>query len=535
MANRLQVSMQQTIVTLVGQGWSHRRISRELGFHRKTIAQHVQKLSRGQEAKCTISPTGSTSPTGSDDPKCTISPTGSVLCEKGVGAGRRSLCHQHVEEICAKLDLGLSAQRIYQDLVDAHGFSGGYDSVKRCCRKLSRQTGLPPRRLETAPGEEMQVDFGTGAPLLLADGRRQRTHVFRMVLGFSRKAYSEAVLRQTTEGFIRALENGFRYFGGVTRTVIIDNLKAAVRKADWFDPELNPKVMAFCRHYNTAILPARPRHPERKGKVEKSIDYVQENALKGRSFPSLQEQNQHLLEWEQRVADTRIHGTTKRQVKAAFEEERTALLALPPMLFACFEEGRRLVHRDAHVEVAKAYYSVPVEYVRREVWVRWDGRVVRIFNQNFEQIAIHSRKLDGQFSTSPGHIPAEKISGVERGAEWMLARASLMGPHCEEWAHAMLAERGIYGLRVLQGLLALAGKHSGLQIDEACRKALGCGAFRLRDLRRLFAQTPEQPDLPFLEEHPLIRQLDQYNDLLLNNGADPFATPNHPQPQEATA
>jgi transposase len=440
----------------------------------------------------------------------------------GAGSGRRSLCERYGEQIEGKLEVGLSAKRIHQDLVAEVGFGGSYDSVKRLCRHLAGARGLPPRRLECEPGEEVQVDFGRGAPLVQGDGRRRYPHLFRIVLSYSRKAYSEVVPRQTTEHFIRALENAFRHFGGVTRTIVTDNLKAAVKKADWFDPELNPKVPAFCEHYGTALLPARPRHPEGKGKVERSVDYAQENALKGRTFTSLQEQNQFLRHWEDTVADTRIHGTTKRQVRAAFEQERPALLPLPLSLFPCFEEGKRTVHRDAHIEVDKAYYSVPVEYLRREVWARWDGRLVRVYNQRFEQIAIHARRPDGKFSTLPEHIPAEKISGIERGTEWMLRRAALMGAHCEEWARAMLANRGIYGLRVLQGLLSLAGKHPARRIDDACRKALACETFRLRDLRRLFALVEEQPELPFLDTHPLIRNLNEYSDLVAGCGADLF-------------
>jgi len=451
--------------------------------------------------------------------------------------GRRSLCEAYLEQIESKLALGLSARRIHQDLVSEVGFGGSYDSVKRLCRSLERSRGLPPRRLECEPGDEVQVDFGRGAPLVQADGRRRFPHLFRIVLSYSRKAYSEVVPRQTTEYFIRALENAFRYFGGVTRTIVPDNLKAAVRKADWFDPELNPKILSFCEHYGTALLPARPRHPEGKGKVERAVDYAQENALRGRAFPTVQEQNTFLLHWEETVADTRIHGTTKRQVRAAFEQERSALLPLPPSLFPCFEEGKRTVHRDAHIEVDKAYYSVPVEYLRHEVWARWDGRVVRIYNQRFAQIAIHARQPDGKFSTLSGHIPAEKISAVERGVEWMLRRAALMGPHCAEWARAMLANRGVYGLRVLQGLLSLAGKHPADMIDGACRKALTCETFRLRDLRRFFALAEEQPELPFLDSHPLIRDLNEYSDLVTGCGGDAFAVApsqswSQPQPQE---
>jgi transposase len=222
MANELKVSMQHTIISLAQQGWSIRRIARELGFHRRTVARHLRKRVHDGDSNCTIPPTGS------EGSKCTIPPTGSegvseagFALARGTGSGRRSLCEPYREQIEAKLDLGLSSRRVHQDLVEERGFAGGYDSVKRFCQRLGRSLGLPPRRLETGPGEELQVDFGTGAPLVSADGHRQRTHLFRMVLGYSRKAYSEAVLRQTTESFIRALENGLRHLGGVTRTVVI--------------------------------------------------------------------------------------------------------------------------------------------------------------------------------------------------------------------------------------------------------------------------------------------------------------------------
>jgi transposase len=166
------------------------------------------------------------------------------------------------------------------------------------------------------------------------------------VLSHSRKAYSEVVWRQSTEDFIRCLENAFWHFGGVPRTLVVDNLKAAVIKADWFDPELNPKIREFCRHYGTAILPTKPRTPRHKGKIEAGVKYVQSNALKGRTFTSLADQNRHLLDWEMQTADTRIHGTIHRQVKKTFEEaERPALLPLPPMRFPSFQKAQGQRHR----------------------------------------------------------------------------------------------------------------------------------------------------------------------------------------------
>ncbi len=270
----------------------------------------------------------------------------------------------------------------------------------------------------------------------------------------SRKAYSEVVYHQTTENYLRCLENAFWHFGGVPATVVIDNLKAAVTQADWYDPELNPKIQTFCEHYGTAILPTRPYTPRHKGKIERGVAYAQDNALKGRTFTSLAEQNRYLQEWEKNVADTRIHGTTHQQVGKVFtERERSALRPLPAGRFPSFSEGRRSVHRDAHVEVGKAYYSVPPEYMGREVWVRWDGHLVRIFNQRMESIATHVQAEPGRFSTQDAHIHSRKISGVERGSAWLLNKVSFIGPQAAGWAEAMLQQRGIQGVRVLVGLV----------------------------------------------------------------------------------
>merc|ERR1712232_1438928 len=124
----------------------------------------------------------------------------------------------------------------------------GYYSVRRFVRTLRLSKPEAFRRIEVAPGFEAQVDFGTGAPIIGSDGKRKRTHVLRIVLSHSRKGYAEVVYRQTTDDFIRALENAFWEFGGVPKTVVIDNLKAAVKHPDWYDPELVPKLRAFERH-----------------------------------------------------------------------------------------------------------------------------------------------------------------------------------------------------------------------------------------------------------------------------------------------
>src|SRR5690348_17349930 len=208
----------------------------------------------------------------------------------------------------------LSAQRSWMDLRSYHSFSGSYDRVKLSVRRLGAATPHPFRPSARTAGHAAQVDDRTGALIVDGEGKRRKSYVFRVVVSHSRKGYSEATFTQTTEDFIRCLEDAFASFGGVPKTLVIDNLKAAVAHPDWFDPVLTPKVQSICQHYGTVILPTKPYMPRHKGKVESGVKYVKNNGLKGRTFTDVEDENRFLLDWEENVADRRIHGTTKRQV-----------------------------------------------------------------------------------------------------------------------------------------------------------------------------------------------------------------------------
>jgi transposase len=554
-ANLLKMTAVQSILSLHAQRWSHRRIAAALDIDRGTVGRYIRRaLSAAQPdpggiSKPAIAPIGPARV--ATDSKSANAPTGcpaaaqpvqpALASVEATSAGRQSNAALWREFILAKHEQGLSAKRIHQDLLSEPGAARvSYDSVRRLLQRLGAVRPLPMRRMECEPGHEAQVDFGTGARIKTPEGKRRKTHVLRVVLSHSRKAYSEACFRQTAEDFLRVLENAFWHFGGVPKTVVVDNLKAAVLRPDWFDPDLNPKLQSFAQYYGTVILPTKPRMPRHKGKVERGVGYVQDNGLKAREFMSLEAQNEHLAHWEQSIADTRIHGTTKRHVGKVFREvEQAALLPLPAVRFPFFHEAQRIVSRDGHIEVAKAYYSAPPEYLGRKVWARWDGRLVWVFNHRFEQIALHVRREPGKFSTLGEHIAPEKISGVERGAAWLLGKVEVIGEQASAWAQAMLKTRGIEGVRVLQGLLSLSARHPCAALDEACQTALSYGAFRLKTLRQLLQRRgPTQQTLPFLDEHPLIRPLSDYGDWLRDaltesrgrNQQDPQVPPPDPQP-----
>jgi len=247
MSNVLKVNHQEAIRSLHEQGWSQRRIARELRLHRRTVGRYIDAAAKctsnpitgsGDEAhpKCTTNPiTGSE---GAVPSKCTTnSTTGSDSGPPGallVNSGPKSLCEGFAAAIGAKVEAGLSAQRIYQDLVGESTFKGSYQSVRRFVARLKASEPRRVWRMECEPGEEMQVDFGLGAPIYDTEGKRPRkSWVFRAVLSYSRKGYSEAVVRQDTETFLRCLENAIRHFGGVPTLLNLDYVPGNIIQIMW--------------------------------------------------------------------------------------------------------------------------------------------------------------------------------------------------------------------------------------------------------------------------------------------------------------
>jgi hypothetical protein len=363
-------------------------------------------------------------------------------------------------------------------------------------------------------------------PAKLAKPKYRRSWVFRAVLSCSRRGYSEAVFRQDTETFLRVLENALRHFGGVPLLLNLDNLKAAVIKADWYDPEINPKLAEFCRHYQLGVLPCRPYTPQHKGKVERGIAYVKDNALKGLTFPSLAAENAHLMQWELTVADTRLHGTVRQQVRALFDLEKPHLQPLPPCLFAYYREMRRRVGRDGFVVVDRAYYQVPLEYIGRDLWVQVDGRSVRAFNANKELVASHLPLEPGRFSRTlgVGGIDPKGI-GAKAAAHRWLQQASRYGPHAKTWVASLWQARGIECVRSLMAYCGLGRSYSQDAIEQASQAAYNLGMLRYRDIQNLLNQGtahPSQGMLPLWEtpaipppsNNPTVRNLQVYSEFI---------------------
>jgi transposase len=418
----------------------------------------------------------------------------------------RSSCSEHAAFIEAGLAKGRNATAIYQDLVEHHAYDGSYDAVKRFARRIRPADLKISCRFETGPAEEQQVDYGEGAPTRHPrTGKYRKPRLFIMTLGFSRHRFCKVVWNSSSQLWCELHEEAFAYFGGVARLIRLDNLREGVVDPDIYDPELNSLYAATLAHYSVTAIPCRPYAPDLKGKVESAVGHTQGTALKGRTFESIEEHNVFLQRWNERWAFTRIHGTTKRQVREMFEEERPALLPLPPTRFEYYRIIERRVHVDAHIEVNGAYYSAPPRYVGTSVVVHVGTLWLRIIDARSKLcVREHVTIERGRRQTVQSDLPKQTPPQVHR----LVAHVGGAGPSCRAFASALEADRGALALRPLFGLVDLIKRYGIERVDRACALAMSAGSLRLRFVRK--ALTINDPEPTLIDEHKLIESIGTY-------------------------
>ena len=515
--NVLSEEKKQQVIALGRLGWSLRRIQQATQIRRETAGAYLRAAGIAVRR-----PRGWGH--GQAKPAIQVS-TDSEAEKEPVSQARRrevspstSSCEPYREFIETALAKGRNAMAIWQDLVDGHGFREKYASVKRFVRKL-RGSPTPEARvvIRTAPGEEAQVDYGSG-PMVRdpQSGKYCRTRLFVMTLGYSRKSVRLLVFRSSARIWAELHEKAFRRLGGVTRIVVLDNLGEGVLTPDIYDPSLNPLYRDVLMHYSAVAMPCRVQDPDRKGKVESGVGHAKKTPLKGLRFESLEEAQRHLDHWEERWADTRIHGTTKRQVAAMFAEERPALLPLPLEPFRYYRYGERTVHLDGCVEVEAAYYGAPPGWIGRRVQVQWNGVVVRLLDPRTGQLL---REHLSQPRGSHRILDQDRSKRTPPGTQQLLARAERAGRHIGALCQAMYQLRQELAVRRILGVLALAKKYGVAVVDDACAAALEVGVSEYRFVRRYPERSP-QLRLTLRQIDPLIRQLTVYRDLIDNRSQE---------------
>jgi transposase len=541
MANVLKPEKQEQVRALGRLGWSLRRIQGETGVHRGSVRRYLIEAGipiRGERGRRLLAavgpkPTSQVTPDPGPDSKPTsqVFPDSAAASEVLTSAAK-SACEPHRDFIATALDHGRNGKAIWQELVDRHGFAGHYESVKRFVRQLRPSRAIAHPRITTAPGEEGQVDYGTG-PMVRhpQTGKYRRTRLFVLTLGCSRKAVWLLTWASSSQRWCELHEEAFRRLGGAPRTIVLDNLREGVLVADVYDPTLNPLYRDMLAHHGVTALPARVGHPDRKGKVESSVGFAQKTPLAGKRFESLEEAQKHLDEWTTRWADTRIHGTLKRQVAVMFAEERSALLPLPSEPFRYYQHGVRVVHLDGCIEVAKAYYATPPGWIGREVHVRWDTRCVRIIDpQTGQLLREHLRTKDGFFRVDPKDRSPRTPPQIEQ----LLNRARAAGKHIGVLCERIEQQRHQYGARQILGILALVKKRGFAAIDDCCRIALAVDVANYRIVARL-ADRPREDSAVLQQTHDLIRQLAHYGNVIRHKTEPQTNEPDRTRPLPSQA
>ncbi len=409
---------------------------------------------------------------------------------------------------------GVTRMLLWEEYRAAH--PGGFAYTWFCTRYEAWKGRVrPTMRQAHVGGEKVFVDFA-GDMIDVIDpvtGEARAMKLFVAAMGASNHTYAEAVASEGLEDWIGAHVRMFAFLGGVPKVVVPDNLKAAVIKADRFDPGLNRTYAEMAAHYGTAILPARPRRPKDKAKVEVAVQVAQRwilARLRNHRFFSLADLNaaiRRLLD-ELNMRVMRGYGASRADLFATLDRPHLQPLPEIPYEFARWKRCR--VAPDYHVEVDSSWYSVPFGLIRQEVDVRICGAVVEIFHRG-RRVASHPR-VPGRRShvTLPEHMP----SAHRRHAEWtparVLAQAARLGPSVAAFCEAVMADRPHpeQGFRTCLGVLALAKSYDAARVDAACRRGLSIRAGSVASIRSIL-QTGL--DKAFLDEAAEDRPLQHRN------------------------
>lgn len=348
------------------------------------------------------------------------------------------------------------------------------------------------------PGQELQVDFARlGFLHDSVAGRRRVCHALIFTAVFSRHMFVWLTFSQTTEAVIAGCEAAWRFFGGVFKVLIPDNLTPVVTTADKLEPRLNEAFVEYAQSRGFVIDPARVATPTDKPRVERMVQFVRGSFWDGETFIDLADAQRRAEEWCAGRAGMRVHGTTQcRPIEHFRLEEAPLLLPAPtdtydlPIYAVCH------VHRDHHIEIGKALYSVPGNLIGVKVRVRADRKLVRVFYRS-QLIKVHPRQAPGRRSTDPDDLPSEKSTYALRDIAHLQRMAAGHGEAIGEYAAAVLDTPLPWTkMRQVYALLGLVKKWGPTKVEAACRRALDAEAINVPLIGRMLERATEEDTTP---------------------------------------
>lgn len=394
---------------------------------------------------------------------------------------------------------GLRLTKVHE-LLTRRGIDVPYSSLHRFAVKhcgFAERRRITVRMAECEPGELAEVDFGRlGYVRDPETGKKRLVWALIVVLVHSRHQYVHTTHYQTIPDLIGGLEDAWEFFGGTTKRVVLDNLRAAVTKADRYDPIFQRTFDEYAAYRGFTIDSAVIRHPTGKPHVERDVQYVRESFFRGEEWRDQTEVQARVIRWCRETAGQRIHGTTRKRPLEVFENaERDALTPLSKERFDPPRWAEAKVHPDHHISFGKALYSVPTRYIGKSVWIRADSKLVRIYSDG-TLIKTHPKQPPGARSTDHADYPPELTTYTMRDPQRIIRQAEKEGVQIGRFATALLSGDLPWAkLRQAQKLLRLGEKYGFHRLEIACQRALAFDLINVRRVESILRQDLEQLEL----------------------------------------
>jgi len=401
---------------------------------------------------------------------------------------------------------GVTLQLLWLEYKAEHPDGLAYTQFCERYRRFRGQVDVVLRQ-EHKAGDKLFVDFaGPTVPIVdRRTGELRPASIFVAVLGCSSYVYTEATWGEDLRSWLSAHVRCFRALGGAPRTVVCDNLKSGVTHPDYYEPDLNPAYADLARHYGCAVLPARPRRPRDKAKVEAGVLAVERSVLapvRDRRFFSLSELNEALAAGTVRLNEAPFQKLAGSRRSLLETLDRPALLPLPctPYEFAQWKRAR--VNIDYHVELEHNFYSVPYRLAREEVDVRYTAGTLEVLYAG-DRVASHPRRWGrGEYSTNPEHMPEAHRRYLEWSPGRIIGWAETVGPETAALVSAILERRPHpeHGYRGCLGIMRLAKHYPPERMEAASRRALHLGATSYRSVKSILDRGLDHVPLPAVPE-----------------------------------
>lgn len=466
-------------------GLSKRQIARAMNVHRRTVDRHLE------------------AETSKNDENTAPAWTEQVLWE----------------DLIAEVHQGTPAKVLWEELSEDGKVPVAYQNFFIQLRKR-----LPPKSKTTMrrvfkPGQHCEIDYCDGIDILdPLTGDLRKTHLFVGTLCFSRYVFAEFSFTQKSEDFLESHKRMFEWFGGVPQVIAPDNLKSAVNKAHYYDPDINKAYVRLASHYGCGVVPARVRRPQDKAIVERTIQSFQRwyfFKIRHHTFTSLLELNKHLKE-HVKIFNSKIHRIFKKSRSEMFSVEQETLITLPEESYSVETHHTATLHPDCHLAFEQNFYSAPytLRGKKLDLWV--SSNKVEIFHEG-ERVAFHYRNRGkGQFVTNRSHYPQEKQAYWDNSLKLLRKQSSKLGPQVSKLIHKLLSVTyPLQNVRRCQGILRLASRYEKEDLNKACEIAMLYERCNVRFIERLVKMPEllkqEEAAAPVRQENPYLRKEELLN------------------------